>query len=194
MRRRRDSSALETSLDWRGHRTAHLSGGASYNHAVLTANFCGTDEATGLFIPTCTDAQALANDGALHGQQLPYTPRFKGNLTARYTFPMMGWDAHIQGAVFYQTMALAALRPQDNANLGAMPGYATADFSVGADHNNLTVELFVKNAFDSRGEVNRYTPCTTAVCAPAYPGFGPSAVYIVPIQPLTVGMKIAQRF
>jgi len=179
----------ETSIDWRATSQLTISGGASYNHAVLTANFCGTDEATGQFIATCPDSQAQA----LRGQQLPYTPRFKGNLTARYTFPLAGWDAHVQGSVLYQTMAYADLLTADNALLGTMPGYATADFSVGAERNRLKLELFVKNAFDSRGEVNRYTPCTISVCAAAYPGV-PPAVYAVPIQPLTVGLKLTQRF
>jgi outer membrane receptor protein involved in Fe transport len=179
----------ETSIDWRPTQQLTLSGGASYNHAVLTANFCGTDQSTGLFIPTCPDSQALA----LHGQQLPYTPKFKGNLTARYTFPLMGWNGHVQGSLLYQTMAFAALRTQDNQLLGTMPGYATADFSVGAEHNDLTVELFVKNAFDTRGQVNRFTPCTVAICAVSYPGV-PAAVYVVPITPLTVGIKVGQRF
>ena len=74
-----------------------------------------------------------------------------------------------------------------------MPGYATADFSFGAEKDKLTIELFIKNAFDSRGQLNRYTPCTTSTCAPAYPGV-PAAVYVVPIQPLTVGIRVGQRF
>ena len=178
-------------------RHLNIQGGASYNHAVLTANFCGDDPATGLFIPTCTDAFALANNGALKGQMLPYTPAFKGDLSARYTFPLMGWNAHVQGAVFYQSMAFAALKNGVRFDIGTMPGYATADFSVGAEHNNLTVELFVKNAFDSRGETNRSTPCTTNICANpgGYPAANaPAAVYVTTIQPLTVGIKLAQKF
>ncbi len=144
---------------------------------------------------SCPASQAQA----VQGQQLPYTPRFKGNLTARYTFPIMGWTGHIQGSVFYQTMAFAALRTADNADLGDMPGYASADFSVGAEHNNMTLEVFIKNAFDSRGEVNRSTPCTISTCAPGYPAVGalppvPPAVYVSTIQPLTVGIKIGQKF
>jgi hypothetical protein len=74
-----------------------------------------------------------------------------------------------------------------------MPGYATVDFSLGAEHNKSSVELFIKNAFDERGQVDRFTPCTTAVCAPAYPGV-PAAVYVIPTQPLTIGLRVGQRF
>jgi len=188
---------VETSLDWRATEHLTISGGGAYNHASLTRNFCGTDQTTGLLIPTCADSAAQA----LHGQQLPYTPRFKGNLTARYVFEMAGWNAHLQGSVLYQTKNFAALRTNDTfpagtndiALLGTMPAYATADFSVGGEKGNLSAELFIKNAFDSRGQVNRYTPCTTGICAAAYPGI-PPAVYVVPIQPLTVGIRFGQKF
>ncbi|MHB8530503.1 MAG: TonB-dependent receptor [Caulobacteraceae bacterium] len=180
----------EGTVDWRASSQLTISGGASYNHAVLTQNFCGADQATGQFIPNCADSAAVA----LHGQQLPYTPRFKGDLTARYTFPVMGWDGHVQGSLTYQSMAFPGLRTEDNALLGTMPGYASADFSVGVERKNLTAELFVKNAFDSRGQVNRFTPCTVAICATGYPGFTPPAVYVVPIQPLTIGVRFGQRF
>ena len=167
-----------------------LSGGGSYNDATLSSgNFCGTDQSTGLVIPQCSNSAALALDG----QQLPYTPKFKGNVTARYTFGAWGWDAHAQVAVAFQTETQPALFIDDLANLGHMPGYATADFSFGAEKNQRSVELFLKNAFDTRGQLNRFTPCTTSVCAPSYPGV-PAAVYVVPIQPLTVGIRIGQKF
>ncbi len=182
---------LETSFDWRATPQFTLSGGGAYNHAVLTTNFCGADPVTGVVIPTCTDSAAQA----IHGQQLPYTPKFKGNVTARYAFEMAGWNAHVQGSLFYQTMAFAALRTADNASLGTMPGYATADFSAGVEHDKTSIEVFIKNAFDERGQQNRYTPCTTNVCAPVggYATVAP-AIYVVPIQPLTVGVKVGQKF
>ncbi len=180
---------IESSFDWRASPQFTLSGNAAYNHAELAANFCGFDPVTQQVIPTCADSAALA----LHGQQLPYTPRFKGNLTARYTVTLGEWKAHAQGSLLYQTMNFAALRTADIQSLGNMPGYATADFSVGVERKNLTVELFIKNAFDTRGQQNRYTPCTIAVCAASYPGV-PSAVYVVPIQPLTIGIKLGQSF
>jgi iron complex outermembrane recepter protein len=181
---------VEGSLDWQANEHLNLSGGAAYNHAVLTKNFCGTDPNTGVVIPTCADVDAQA----VHGQQLPYTPKFKGNLTARYAFDVLDWKAHIQASVLYQTMNFAGLRTADNALLGTMPGYATADFSVGAEHNNLSLELFVKNAFDTRGELNRYTPCTISVCAANLGGGVAPAIYVVPIQPMTVGIRLGQKF
>ena len=180
---------VETSLAWRATHELTLSGGASYNDATLTANFCGTDQSTGLVIPSCPNSQALA----LKGEQLPYIPKFKGNVTARYVFPLAGWEAHAQVAVSFQTGTSPALFTSDIDNLGTMPGFAAADFSFGAEKDQRSIELFLKNAFDTRGELNRYTPCTTSTCAPSYPGV-PAAVYVVPIQPLTFGIRVGQKF
>ncbi len=180
---------VETNVAWRATHDVTLSGGASYNDATLTANFCGTDQSTGLVIPTCPNSQALA----LKGEQLPYIPKFKGNVTARYTFGLGGWDAHAQVAVSFQTGTSPALFTSDIANLGTMGGFATADFSFGAEKDKRSIELFIKNAFDTHGQLNRYTPCTTSTCAPSYPGV-PAAVYVVPIQPLTVGIRVGQAF
>ena len=180
---------METSVDWRATSNLTLSAGAAYNDAVLTANFCGTDQATGLIIPSCADVDAKA----LKGEQLPFTPKFKGNLTARYGFDLLGWKAHAQAALVYQTRRSPALFTDDIANLGLMPDFATVDLSFGAEKDNKTAEVFIKNAFDARGQLNRYTPCTTSVCASAYPGV-PAAVYVVPTQPLTVGIRFGQKF
>ena len=128
---------------------------------------------------------------------MPYTPQFKGNATIRYTFRFMDWNAFAQGAFVYQTKNYATLRPGDTAYIGTMPAYGTADFSLGASKDRLSMEVFIKNAFDERGQVNRYTPCTTSVCGSGYTNVSPSvppAVYVVPIQPMTIGVRFGQKF
>jgi iron complex outermembrane recepter protein len=193
---------METNIDWRATSALTLSAAAAYNDATLTANFCGTDPVTQTVVPTCTEAYVIANSGpdvpneahgALKGQQLPYTPEFKGTLTGRYTFDVKGWNAHAQVSVAYQTRRYPALLLADIGNLGTMPDFATVDFSFGAEKNNNSVELYIKNAFDERGQLNRFTPCTTSICAPAYPGV-PPAVYVLPTQPLTVGIRLGHKF
>ena len=186
---------LETSLDWRADEHLTLSTGGAYNDAVLTKNFCGTTGNPPLLVESCPNAAAVA----LKGQQLPYTPKFKGNLTARYIWGVGDWRAHIQASALYQTRNYPALRVQDIADLGVMPGYATADLSAGVERGGLTAELFVKNALDTRGQANRSTPCTISTCAMssasnAYPGTAYNFVYVTPIQPLTVGIRLGQKF
>jgi outer membrane receptor protein involved in Fe transport len=164
-----------------------LTGGLSYTDAT-SKKFCGADT-TGAIIASCSDADAVI----LADAQLPYTPKFKGDLTARYTFPFMGWDAHAQATGTYQTKNQAGLRQEDLPFLGEMPSYGALDLFLGGARDNMTVELFAKNVFDERGQVNRYTPCTLSICGQAFPGV-PRGLYIVPIQPRLLGIRIGQTF
>ncbi|THD77765.1 MAG: TonB-dependent receptor [Phenylobacterium sp.] len=184
-----DVKGVEATVDWVATDQLNISGGFAYNDARLTKNFCGADPATGNIIENCAAADSISPANT----RLPYTPPFKGNLTARYTFSLMNWDAHVQGSVIYQTKNQVGLRTSDIQFLGTMPAYATADFSFGVEKDRTSLELYVKNAFDSRGQINRYTPCTVNVCAANIPGI-PQAVYVVPVQPTTVGVRLGQKF
>ncbi len=188
---------IESSINWRATEHLTISGGGAYNDAKLSSNFCGTDE-NQVVIPSCPNDQAQA----ISGQPLPYVPKFKGNITARYTFDVDGWKAHVQGSLLYTggyniglltNNAGESGDPNDVRTLGSTNAYATADLAVGAERGNMSFEIFAKNLWDQAGEVNRYTPCTTGVCGPNYPGLS-GTVYVVPIAPLTVGIKFGQRF
>ncbi len=156
-------------------------GGAQLVDAELNANFCGTNPVTNTLETNCSRSAAQAPSGT----QLPYTPAFKANLTARYTFPVLDWDGFVQGSFEYQTRTQVALRESDKLVLGSEPAYPNFDFSTGISKNKLSLSLFAKNAFDERGQQNRYVACTVGVC---------NTVYVLPIQPLTVGIKLSQRF
>jgi hypothetical protein len=62
---------------------------------------------------------------------------------------------------------------------------------VGADRGRTSIELFIKNAFDERGEINRSAPCTTCEVPN---GTQPAIVYVFPITPLLVGLRFGQKF
>jgi outer membrane receptor protein involved in Fe transport len=166
---------------WRATDSLTFTAGATFTDAELSQNLCKTVGAT------CSAAASEAPAGT----QLPYTPSFKGNLTARYTFDLFDWDAHVQATGVYQTRVQAELLDNDangqneKAIVGSMPAYGTVDFDAGITKNRLSLSLFVKNAFNELGEVNRSVECTIGIC---------SRVYVLPIQPLTVGLKLAQRF
>ncbi len=184
---------IETNIDWQATPQLSFSGSAAYNDAKLASNFCGTDQTTGTLITSCTTAAAEAPKG----EQLPYTPDFKANLTARYTLDVMGWRSFLQGSLVFVNKNYATLRPSDTQYIGTMPSYTTADFSIGATRDKLSLTLFIKNAFDERGQVNRSTPCTTNVCGSGYTDVSPAvnpAVYVYPIQPMTIGFKVGQKF
>ena len=164
-----------------------LKGGFAYTDAE-SKKFCGADT-TGAFIKSCTDANAVI----LGGAQLPYTPKLKGDVTARYEFNWMDWKGHAQATGTYQTKAQAGLRQADIPLLGQMPSFGTLDLSLGAEKDNLSVELFAKNVTDERGELNRYSPCTLSVCGVSFPN-APRAIYVVPIQPRLIGIRVGQTF
>jgi iron complex outermembrane recepter protein len=168
-----------------------LSGGLTLTEAKLAQAFC--TDTNGNVITSCTGPNVDPTSLAPDGTALPYTPDVKGHATARYTFPFFDWDAHVQGSVAFQTRSQVGLRLSDSEALGSMPAYATLDLAAGIERKALSLELFAKNVTDDRGEENRYTPCTIAICTANIPGI-PRAIYVVPVQPLTVGIRLSQKF
>ncbi len=180
---------LETALDWRATSNLTLNFGGTLTDAKLTRNFCGTDQSTGQLIQTCATAAAVAASGT----PLPYTPDFKGYATVRYTFEVQAWKGFLQASGAYQSLNRVGLRATDAAELGTMPAYGTLDLSAGLSRGKLSLEVFAKNATDTRGQENRYTTCPVGLCSQTIPGV-PNSVYVVPIVPLTVGVKVSQTF
>lgn len=180
---------FETAISWNVSKQLTISGGATYTHAVLARNFCGTDQSTGQLIASCATADAVAAKGA----RLPYTPEFKSYVTARYTMPLMDWLAFGQISGTYQSDNHVGLRTADDEELGTMPGYGTVDLSAGASRNGLSFEIAVKNLTDARGQENRYTTCPVELCSSTI-SQAPHSVYVTPIVPRTIVLKVAQQF
>jgi hypothetical protein len=65
------------------------------------------------------------------------------------------------------------------------PAYALVDLSAGAEHNGLSVQLFVTNVADRRAELTRFTAISPV---------NDSQVYVIPSQPRTIYLKLGQRF
>ncbi len=170
---------LESDLTWVVNPHFTLSGAMAATSAELSKDYCNT---LGAACPSTGNPVAAPN-----GQQLPVTPAFKGNLTARYTFMLSDWDAHVQGSAVYSDTAWSDLRNTERQILGEMPSYTLVDLSAGVDKNELSVELFVKNLLDERANLTRYVECTTAVC-------GQGGPYVVPQQPRVIGVRVGQKF
>ncbi|WP_239650141.1 TonB-dependent receptor domain-containing protein, partial [Methylocucumis oryzae] len=67
-----------------------LNAGFSYNDAEIRRDFCRIANAT---FDCTTPGNALL---APAGSRLPVTPKFKGNMIARYEFPISDWNGHVQ--------------------------------------------------------------------------------------------------
>jgi outer membrane receptor protein involved in Fe transport len=149
-----------------------FSASASYIDAKLTEPFC--EEKGGTI--TCTP----------EGTRLPIQPKFKTNATLRYSFPLGSAEAFVQGGAQYQSGTRPFLLDQEVAVIGYTGGFATADFSAGVNFAGFSIEAFIQNAFDERGQLSRNVACAPTYCGPYY--------RVYPVKPQYFGLKFAQRF
>jgi iron complex outermembrane receptor protein len=174
-----DIKGLESDAEFQVMEGLTLSGGFAYLDTKLTQDFAPIDPTTGLVDPKLF---------APKGEQLPVTPKFKGNLSARYTFDVGNdYRAHVQATGLYVDKRYADLRQVARTILGPEPQYFSADFSTGIEKNGLTTELYISNAFDKRARLDRYAQCDPSKC-------GAIAIYDVPSTPRTVGIRFGQKF
>jgi iron complex outermembrane recepter protein len=168
---------IETELNW--HPIDHLAinGAFTYTDAHLTEPYCKDPS---------SPANCAATLQAPDGQQLPITPKYKGNITARYTFDAWNWPAYVQGSLVYNGSAWNDLRTVERGILGQNPAYTVVNFSAGIARDNWAVDLALENAFDERAQLYRYGQCTPGVCGPQ--------TYIIPNRPRTIALKFGQKF
>jgi len=130
------------------------------------------------------------------GTRLPVTPKFKGSLTARYSWPVLNdAKAHIQGAVSYQSSAPATLRTQialvgapptlvnPRSYLGELRPFTLFDLSAGLDFRRWNIELVATNLFDKRNDLSRNVSCSSC-----------ERTLIVPGTPRTIGLRAGVKF
>jgi iron complex outermembrane recepter protein len=174
---------LETDVEFAATQSLTLTGGFSLLDAKLTQTFCGDPTICGApgFDPSTYEQYATS------GTRLPVTPRFKGNLTARYSFPVGSYKGDVQGSAVYVGERTTDLRTLAANALGDMPSYTVFDFSVGVEMNSFHYSLYLNNAFDKRAVLDRYAECDVLLC-------GAIAKYDVPNQPRTIGVKFGQKF
>jgi len=174
---------LETDLEFAATQNFTLTGGFSLLNARLIQTFCGdlsVCNAPG-FDPSTYEQYATA------GTRLPVTPRFKGNITGRYTFPVGSYKGDIQGSAVYVGERTSDLRTLAANALGDEPSYTVFDFSAGIQMNSFHYSVYINNAFDKRAVLDRYAECDVLLC-------GAINQYVVPNQPRTIGVKFGQKF
>lgn len=180
----------------------------AYNDGKLKGNFCNffADRAAGTItqLQTCSagtfiDAEGTVfnspTDGdniltptlaATDSTRLPRQPRFKGTTTIRYDTDIGEYKAYFQGAALYQTGATQDLNEENNRLLGNTPGFLSFDFGAGIRKDKWSLDAFVQNAFDRRGQLTRNTFCAIAVCS------GSSRTFT--IRPQFFGLKLGYRY
>ena len=176
---------LELELRWAATYNLDISGGLAWYDARLMKDYCAQTDANNLPVPECYSA-ARPFDVAFEGDRLPITPKIKANLTARYTWDVGPYEAHVQGAVFHQGDRVTDLREAQRNLMGDLDAYTTADLSAGWRRGSWQLDLFLKNVTDKRAQLTRFAECATLVCG--------NQPYTVVAQPRTFGVRISKDF
>jgi iron complex outermembrane recepter protein len=134
----------------------------------------------------CEDCDGPGDDWAPAGTALPITAEFKGNLIARYTFPLGAFEAHAQGAVAYEGERTSSLNVDDAAILGDIPAATYLDLAFGVENEKYAIELFIANATDEDSPLFISSECATGVCGEQAYGSSP--------RPRTYGIRFRQDF
>jgi outer membrane receptor protein involved in Fe transport len=161
---------IESDVLWRATDQLTINGSLSYTDAQLTKPYL--DKNGAVLAPI--------------GQQLPITPYFKGNATARYEFDVTDWHAHLQGSVVYNGSSWNDLRTTERNDTGRDPAYTVVNLAAGVARDNWELELSLDNAFDKRAQLYRFSECTPTVCGPQ--------TYILPNRPRTISLSFGQKF
>ena len=175
---------VESDFDWHIGNLA-LSGSGAYNDAALSTDFCGLTS-PGSTVQFANCAGNPNETAAYKGTRLPRQPRFKAQMQARYTYTIAGLDAFTQLAGNHQSSSTSNLDQTKDALLGDVPGFTSGDFSTGVSKDKWSLEFFIENFTDTRGQLSRNTFCAIEVCA--------NSTRTLPSKPRFVGLKFSNKF
>jgi outer membrane receptor protein involved in Fe transport len=122
--------------------------------------------------------------GGLEGDRLPDTPDFTGSLAADYSFELGGREAFLGTTVRHVTDRVSSYDASAGVPQYELPEYTTVDFRTGIQLGAARLQLYLKNAFDERGQLS----ATTGFSALG----GPAWVSLV--QPRTIGLNFITQF
>ncbi len=182
---------FESDLTWAASYNLRLSAGVALYDAELTENFCGwtVNNVPVTVCPAGTldpNGNPVSGPQAPAGSRLPITAKFKGNVSARYTWDVGGYEAHVQGTLLHEGRRKSDLRVAEQNILGDLASYELFDFSAGFRRDTWSVDLFINNVFDKRAQLSKFTQCPEAVCG--------DQTYTVVAQPRTIGLRFSQGF
>jgi outer membrane receptor protein involved in Fe transport len=185
----------EQQIEWAAAPGLSISLAATELDPKLTEPFCyDVDPTTGAPLSACPSYDSVPN-----GTQLPVVPKFKGDATVRYSFPLGSADlqGYGQAAYSYTGAVNSALSPYQNALIGGVPAYGLLDLMLGINKGNFAVEFFASNALDKRAETTRFAECTvvgglqTNIAGVTVCGDKPLATITTP---RTIGVRFSQSF
>ncbi len=103
--------------------------------------------------------------------------------------------AHVQGVVTYEGKRKRDLRPGINAIYGNLDSYTEVDLGAGVETGPWSVDLYVKNLFDVRGQLSKGIPCREEVCGDQLGDtLSGGKIYTVVSRPRTIGLRVGRKF
>ena len=169
---------IEADVNIRATEGLTFTAAASYTDAKTKNNLCDIDD------PTYSCTGAGNSIAAPAGTRLPVTPKFNGNATVRYQFPVGPGEMHFQSVIAHRSSASADIRVAQATELGRIEGSTTVDFAVGYEWDKFSLELFLANVFDERAQLARYSNC----------GQCNDRVQVLVNQPQTFGARLGAKF
>jgi iron complex outermembrane receptor protein len=179
---------VENEIEWAATNNLTLSTSFTFLDPVLTKDYCGSATVT-----SCPNQQnsevfgpPLIGPLAPKGTNLPITPKFKGNIIARYNFDeVAGWKPFGQASFVYQSRSTSALKLDQAKTIGVQPAYGLVDLMGGVQLNQITIQLLVTNVTDRRAQLTRFVQTN-----PDHD----NQPYIIPTQPRTIAIQFGQKF
>ena len=165
---------IESNVEWRATSATHPFGGGRLQPRLPHPGVLRRQSDTGQVITGCTETDRGGRTGRVQGHATALHAKVQGQHHRPLHLERRPLERACPGRGVLPVAGERRPAQIGHRRLGEIPGYATADFSVGAERGRTSLELFIKNAFDTRGQLNRFTPCTVSVCASAYPNAAPS--------------------
>jgi iron complex outermembrane receptor protein len=184
------SEGIEMELNWQT--TEHLN--LSANATVLikdetTTIFCEPDYNTGATRSTCVDNPGQRPQVAAYpGTRMPGIPLYKANGIARYQFEMGAYNSFVQGTVVYQSGTTYSLE-NTSVYAGETKAFGTFNLSAGIGRNSWTLQAYIDNLFDERGQLGKNSECNDD---PLH--YCLLNAHVLPVAPMQFGLKFGQRF
>jgi outer membrane receptor for monomeric catechols len=167
--------------------TTNSSGDAVINGAelTLTARPVHQFQVTGAFAyQNARLSEADADLGAQAHERLPSVPRFTAAINADYTGSSSSLQPTVGASLRYVSGRTTSFGHSTFQPDYRLPDYVTVDVRAGLSFGSVQTQFYVRNVFDSRGEL--FGPTGTSAFG------GPIQAAI--LQPRTVGVSVSRRF
>jgi iron complex outermembrane recepter protein len=179
------STGLEAELNWQAteHLNLSASGTVLFKDETTTV-FCQPDRATGLVPATCSGDGV----GSPVGTQMPGIPRNKANATARYQFELGQLNSFVQGSFAYQSGVTYSLE-DTRLIVPETEAFGTFNLSAGIGQKSWTLQAYINNLFDERGQLGRNSECNDS-----FYHYCLNNTHVLPTAPMQFGLQFGQKF